>query len=99
MWYFVNKSLGVKAVEEATVVFLGDYCDKGKNTKKVLDWLVQLRDERAKINKGETVFLAGNHDFAMAAYLDCIPVDNLPTDFDLDETINYNKQTRFLGTD
>jgi len=49
------------------------------------------------LGKGETVFLAGNHDIAMAAYLGCLPVDNLPEDFDMDDTVGPTQDDYFTG--
>ena len=77
----IGKSLGA-ALEQATVVFLGDYCDRGPNTREVLDWLLELEASR---KPGRTIFLAGNHDFAFGCFLKCL--DHAP-DFDLDATKN-----------
>lgn len=30
--------------EEDTLIFLGDYVDRGPDTKGVVDWLIQLRN-------------------------------------------------------
>eukprot|EP00747_Dinoflagellata_sp_TGD_P210216 gnl/TRDRNA2_/TRDRNA2_83515_c0_seq2.p1 gnl/TRDRNA2_/TRDRNA2_83515_c0~~gnl/TRDRNA2_/TRDRNA2_83515_c0_seq2.p1 ORF type:complete len:331 (+),score=40.63 gnl/TRDRNA2_/TRDRNA2_83515_c0_seq2:288-1280(+) len=62
--------LSPDGLHAATVIFLGDYCDRGGDTKGVLDWLLHLRDTRPH---ERTHFIAGNHDFAMAAYLGCLP--------------------------
>lgn len=37
-------------------IFLGDYIDKGENSKKTLDYLIRLKD------KYPTIFLMGNHE-------------------------------------
>lgn len=54
----------------ATVIFLGDYNDRGPNTKGVLDFLIDLPH---RYPHQRHVFLAGNHDFAFAAFLGCLP--------------------------
>jgi Calcineurin-like phosphoesterase len=40
------------------VVFLGDYVDRGPNSRAVVDLLIALRDSR----RCQTVFLRGNHE-------------------------------------
>jgi hypothetical protein len=51
---------------DAKVIFLGDYVDRGPDTRGVLDWLCSLRQRHPA---QQHVFLAGNHDFALAAFL------------------------------
>jgi hypothetical protein len=51
------------AFSTATVIFLGDYNDRGPQVGGVIDWLVFL-DKRYP--KQKHVFLAGNHDFSFA---------------------------------
>ena len=49
----------------AQVVHIGDYVDRGPDTRTVIDLLIGARDA------GEPfVFLAGNHDLMMARFLD-----------------------------
>lgn len=49
---------------EDTVVFLGDYVDRGENARGVIDTLLEWRDRHA-----DTVFLRGNHEqFMLDAY-------------------------------
>mmetsp|Transcript_14669 Transcript_14669/g.19245 ORF Transcript_14669/g.19245 Transcript_14669/m.19245 type:complete len:411 (-) Transcript_14669:693-1925(-) len=79
--------IGQPEVDAATFCFLGDYCDRGPDTKAVLDWLIDFRNDRAQDSaKGEAHFICGNHDFAMAAYLGALPKESTE-DFDLDSTI------------
>lgn len=59
----------------AGIVFLGDYCDRGADTKGVLDWLIQLKRDRRKSGGTEPQFLAGNHDFGMACFLGFVPAE------------------------
>ncbi|MEZ5713883.1 MAG: metallophosphoesterase [Paracoccaceae bacterium] len=42
---------------EATVVFLGDFCDRGADSRGVIDRLIEGRDQGR-----DWVFLKGNHD-------------------------------------
>jgi hypothetical protein len=83
LWAALQSELGVTTVNAARVVFLGDYVDRGPNSREVLDWLIELEESRAP---GTTVFLAGNHDFAFGCFLGCLDV--VPTGFDLDGTRN-----------
>jgi serine/threonine protein phosphatase 1 len=41
------------------LVFIGDYINKGKDSKKVVDYLLALNDKR------EVFFLLGNHEFML----------------------------------
>mmetsp|Transcript_31641 Transcript_31641/g.50524 ORF Transcript_31641/g.50524 Transcript_31641/m.50524 type:complete len:277 (+) Transcript_31641:2277-3107(+) len=59
-----------KAFEKGTVVFLGDYCDKGPDTKGVIDFLVGLKEQLPLQNH---YFLSGNHDFALSSFLGILP--------------------------
>jgi len=72
LWLNIESRMGAEDLDAATVVFLGDYCDRGPDTRGLLDWLVQLRDGRAA---GTTHFLAGNHDFGFAAFIGMLPID------------------------
>lgn len=49
--------------ERDTLVFLGDYINRGPDSRGVLDYLTQLRRELPR-----TVFLMGNHEYALLAY-------------------------------
>jgi hypothetical protein len=87
LWARLGQRLGAAALRRATVVFLGDYCDRGPATRAVLDLLIAIRDERAAAapDAGATHFLAGNHDLGFAAYLGCLPISGAPP-LDLDAT-------------
>ena len=79
LWSNLTEELGEQELNRATLVFLGDYCDRGPNTKGVLDWLIQLKNTRESHSDwGRVHFIAGNHDFGMAAFLGFLPVDNQP---------------------
>lgn len=74
LWAALEAHLGKDGLNSATVIFLGDYCDRGPDTKGVLDWLIALREAReADEHAGETRFIAGNHCFGFAGYLGCLP--------------------------
>lgn len=55
----------------ARLVFLGDYIDRGPDSRRVVDALLALRAERP-----DTVFLLGNHEAALLRYAaSCAPED------------------------
>ncbi|EXB37749.1 hypothetical protein L484_013787 [Morus notabilis] len=66
LWSNLESQIGDPAFQTATVIFLGDYCDRGPNTRQVLDFLVSLP---SKYPHQKHVFLSGNHDLAFAAFL------------------------------
>ena len=66
LWARLGAYCGPTDFATAKVVFLGDYVDRGPDTKGVLAFLCALR----ATHPAQThVFLAGNHDLAMAAFL------------------------------
>jgi hypothetical protein len=87
MWANLEAHLGHATLAATTVVFLGDYCDRGSDTKGVIDWLIGLRDRRAgEAGGGGTHFIAGNHDFAFAAYVGALPTGLAPSAAELEAT-------------
>jgi serine/threonine protein phosphatase 1 len=55
----------LKPAEEDTLVFLGDYIDRGPDSKGVIDYLIQLEKQNFRC-----VFLRGNHEQALLNALD-----------------------------
>ncbi|KAG0581466.1 hypothetical protein KC19_4G254200 [Ceratodon purpureus] len=78
LWGNLELKLGAEAFGDATVIFLGDYNDRGSDTKGVLDFLVSLP---RRYPQQRHVFLCGNHDFAFAAFLGVLPA---PPSADID---------------
>merc|ERR1712046_9383 len=70
LWDNLVATIGEVELAASTVVFLGDYCDRGPQTRQAFDYMIQLRDSRGS---GKTHFIAGNHDLGMAAFLGCLP--------------------------
>ena len=96
MWANLQGHLGAKDLASATVIFLGDYCDRGGDTHGVLDWLIALRGRRAiEAGSGGTHFIAGNHDFAFAAYINALPTAQTPTAAELEATTAHRSQVCF----
>ncbi len=50
---------------EDTLVFLGDYIDRGPDSKPVVDYVIELREKH-----GRVVCLRGNHEAMFLNYLD-----------------------------
>ena len=48
-----------------TMIFLGDYVDRGPDPKGVIDFLIKLQEECA----GRVIFLRGNHEVMFADYM------------------------------
>ena len=60
--------------EHMDVIFLGDFCDRGEDTRGVLSFLIWLQRTRV----GPTHCIAGNHDFAMSSFLRVFPEADCP---------------------
>jgi serine/threonine protein phosphatase 1 len=53
------------AESPARPIFLGDYINRGKESKRVLELLIKFKERRS-----ETVFLCGNHEWALKRYIE-----------------------------
>ena len=53
-----------------TIVFLGDYIDRGPVSKKVIDLIIQLTKKRS-----QTITLLGNHEYMLLNYLAGLDTD------------------------
>lgn len=70
LWSNLRAAIPAPAFDAALVVFLGDYCDRGPDTRLVLDFLLSL----PSLHPSQThVFLCGNHDFAFSAFVGALP--------------------------
>ena len=77
LWFNLASEIGVVELNRAVIVFLGDYVDRGPDSKRILDWLVDLKNERtASIfpDCGPVHFICGNHDFAFGSFIDAVPI-------------------------
>ncbi|XP_010683851.2 tyrosine-protein phosphatase RLPH2 [Beta vulgaris subsp. vulgaris] len=70
LWSNLQSQTNPSQFNNALIIFLGDYCDRGPDTKRVIEFLVSLS---SKYPNQTHIFLAGNHDFAFAAFLGVIP--------------------------
>ncbi|EGD76369.1 hypothetical protein PTSG_01069 [Salpingoeca rosetta] len=55
------------------VVFLGDLCDRGSDTRQVVDFLLWLQRTRPNT----THIIAGNHDFGLSSFLRVFPQEDV----------------------
>lgn len=70
--YDINKRLydkiilaigkGIDPAFGGTIVFLGDYIDRGPDSNKICDWLMGLEDFEVNGHKVKHIFLRGNHE-------------------------------------
>ena len=59
----IKEDVKTKPVRNNTIIFLGDYIDRGKNSKKVVELIINLSDCSGKI------FLKGNHEDMLNNFL------------------------------
>jgi len=69
--------------ERCELIFLGDYIDRGADSRGVLDILVDLSED----DEFETVFLKGNHEATMLDFLSSPDVGPSWAQFGGDETL------------
>ena len=70
LWSNLQSQIDPESFNTAIVIFLGDYCDRGPDTRKVIDFLISL-PKQYPIQKH--VFLSGNHEFAFAGFVGVLP--------------------------
>ncbi|KAK1262946.1 hypothetical protein QJS04_geneDACA008424 [Acorus gramineus] len=70
LWTNLETLIGPIPFSRAVVIFLGDYCDRGPDTRRVIDFLSSLPSAYPDQSH---VFLCGNHDFAFAAFVSALP--------------------------
>ncbi|XP_022765800.1 uncharacterized protein LOC111310592 [Durio zibethinus] len=70
LWSNLQSQIDPECFNTATVIFLGDYCDRGPDTRKVMDFLISLPKQYPN---QKHVFLSGNHDFAFAGFVGVLP--------------------------
>ncbi|WOL15512.1 hypothetical protein Cni_G24293 [Canna indica] len=70
VWSNLEALLGPESFATSLVIFLGDYCDRGPETREVIDFLLALP---SRYPRQRHVFLCGNHDLAFAAFVGALP--------------------------
>lgn len=70
LWKNLEIHIGPPGFNSAIIIFLGDYCDRGPNTREVIDFLISLP---TKYPNQKHVFLSGNHDLGFAAFVGVLP--------------------------
>ncbi len=63
----ISMDLIENAPEKVEIVYLGDYIDRGAESKKVIDILIARRDRGDGISK---TFLKGNHEMGMFEFME-----------------------------
>ena len=74
LWRNLELRLGA-SFHTTTFIFLGDYCDRGPETSRVLDFLCDLP---RLYPSQKHVYLCGNHDLAFAYFLKLLPSPKPP---------------------
>lgn len=70
LWGNLERRVGGAAFRTALLIFLGDYCDRGPQTREVIDFLLSLP---SRYPEQRHVFLCGNHDLAFSAFVGALP--------------------------
>ncbi|KAL5976397.1 hypothetical protein ACLOJK_020728 [Asimina triloba] len=70
VWANLQSAVSPPSFQSSLIIFVGDYCDRGPDTRAVLDFLISLP---ARYPRQSHVFLCGNHDFAFAAFVGALP--------------------------
>lgn len=71
LWSNLEALIDPSDFRSALIIFLGDYCDRGPDTRKVIDFLISLP---STYPDQKHVFLSGNHDLAFAAFVGVLPL-------------------------
>ncbi|KAJ4971790.1 hypothetical protein NE237_004889 [Protea cynaroides] len=66
----LKKRIDPPAFQTSLIIFLGNYCYRGPNTQKVLDFLISLP---SRYSNQTHVFLCGNHDLTFTAFVGVLP--------------------------
>ncbi|KAM1293641.1 hypothetical protein ACFX2H_013658 [Malus domestica] len=70
LWSNLQSAIDPSDFSTALIIFLGDYCDRGPDTRKVIDFLSSLP---TRYPNQKHFFLSGNHDLAIAAFVGVLP--------------------------
>ncbi|CAN6719766.1 unnamed protein product [Malus baccata var. baccata] len=70
LWSNLQSAIDPSDFSTALIIFLGDYCDRGPDTRKVIDFLISLP---TRYPNQKHFFLSGNHDLAFAAFVGVLP--------------------------
>lgn len=70
LYDLIQRDLADRPIERWRMVLLGDYVDRGPDSRGVLDWVA------ARLAEGRTTAVLGNHD---AMFLEAMEMDDGPT--------------------
>lgn len=91
----IEADIAQTGAHEPVVVFLGDYVDRGPNSREVIDLLLSGRPQGA-----ECIFLKGNHEAAMMDFVLGRPGARAWLSHGgLDTLVSYGVEPPFLGAD
>ena len=74
LWGNAEERMGAERFAKAGIVFLGDFVDRGPDSKGVIEFLANLHKTHPH---QKHVFLAGNHDLGLCAFLGLAPFDDV----------------------
>ncbi len=78
----------IKPGRDDHLVFIGDYIDRGPDSKGVIDFLMDLRERH------QCIFLRGNHEAFMLDYLDTGAIDQWRVNGGLETLESYTDSDR-----
>lgn len=81
MHELIEQDLATTRPKDWRIVHLGDYVDRGPNSKGVLDFLIRRTEE-----DGRVLALAGNHDIGFLDFLDRPDINSLFVNYGGDAT-------------
>ncbi len=81
MFAMIDAEIARDAVDDWRIVLLGDYCDRGPDTRGVIDFILERQSEDSRV-----IALAGNHDDGIVEFLQAAEGNSLFTDCGGDAT-------------
>lgn len=88
LWSKLSSALAHDRFSTLNVVFLGDYIDKGFDSKGVIDFLCKLKE---RYRYQQHTFLCGNHEFGMCAFLNLPPFSKISLQMQNESANNTNQ--------
>lgn len=66
LWGNIRDQVGRSVFDKLNLIFLGDYCDRGADTKGVVEFILNSKD---RYPDQRHIYLCGNHDFGLQSFL------------------------------
>eukprot|EP00262_Sarcandra_glabra_P007563 TRINITY_DN20453_c0_g1_i1.p1 TRINITY_DN20453_c0_g1~~TRINITY_DN20453_c0_g1_i1.p1 ORF type:complete len:316 (+),score=44.06 TRINITY_DN20453_c0_g1_i1:168-1115(+) len=70
LWSNLQTLIHPSSFNTALIIFLGDYCDRGPDSREIISFLISLPSQYPNQTH---VYLCGNHDFAFSAFVGALP--------------------------